>query len=422
MIFMRAQSATPRLPPVFARLAWSNLAAQSAEQIGLAAAPIFAVVALGAGVGDTGLLQAAQTLPFLLLSSPGGVLADRMPRRQLMAGAEALRALSLITIVILAARGSVTVPLLAVLGFVGTTGTVIYSVAAPSLVQSLVPRESLATANGRLELARSSAFVAGPALAGGLVGWFGASSAFAFAACLSIYAASLLARLREPPRPAAPARHFVQDLREGASFLWAHPLLRPILLTAVVFNFAWFVLQAAYVPYAIGVLGLSPAGVGATLSIYGIGMVTGAIFAPHLARTLPFGTLISLGPIAAFAAAAVMVLTILAPSAWLAGAAFFLFGAGPTLWTVGQTTLRQAVTPGNLIGRVSAVIMTATFGTRPIAAAVGGLVGSRYGPTFCIALAAAGFLAQLLIIQGSPVPRLREVPEQGPGTRQAELT
>jgi MFS family permease len=87
-------SAAAHLPAAFNRLAWSNLAAQSAEQIGLAAAPLVAVLALGAGTGATGLLQTGQTLPFLLLSIPAGVLADRMSRRRLMAGAEGLRALS----------------------------------------------------------------------------------------------------------------------------------------------------------------------------------------------------------------------------------------------------------------------------------------------------------------------------------------
>src|SRR5438105_2386486 len=86
------------LPPAFNRLAWSNLAAQSAEQVGLAAAPIVAVLALGAGAGETGLLQAIQTLPFLLLAIPAGLLADRTPRRRLMVIGESLRVLSFISI------------------------------------------------------------------------------------------------------------------------------------------------------------------------------------------------------------------------------------------------------------------------------------------------------------------------------------
>src|SRR5436305_14027557 len=94
--------APAKLPVAFNRLAWSNLAAQSAEQIGLAAAPIVAVLALGAGVGATGLLQTAQTLPFVLFAIPAGLLADRTSRRLVMTGAEALRVLSLVGILVLA--------------------------------------------------------------------------------------------------------------------------------------------------------------------------------------------------------------------------------------------------------------------------------------------------------------------------------
>src|SRR2546430_16039604 len=81
----------PSLPMTFNRLAWSNLAAQSAEQIALAAAPIVAVQMLGVGEGQTGLLQTALTLPFILFAIPSGLLADRFSLRWLMAGSEAIR-------------------------------------------------------------------------------------------------------------------------------------------------------------------------------------------------------------------------------------------------------------------------------------------------------------------------------------------
>ncbi|MGH7384159.1 MAG: MFS transporter, partial [Candidatus Rokuibacteriota bacterium] len=136
----------------FPRLAWSNLAAQSAEQIGLAAAPLFAVLALGAGAGETGFLQTAATLPFLLLAIPAGVLADRMSRRRLMAAAEVLRALALVGTLGAAWLGLLSLPRLALLAFVGACGTVAYSVAAPTLVPALVPPAGLAAANARLEL------------------------------------------------------------------------------------------------------------------------------------------------------------------------------------------------------------------------------------------------------------------------------
>ena len=82
---------TQTLPRSFTALAWSNLAAQSAEQLSLAAVPIVAVMALNAGPGEVGLLATAQTLPFLLLSIPLGLLADRGSRKRLMVLAELVR-------------------------------------------------------------------------------------------------------------------------------------------------------------------------------------------------------------------------------------------------------------------------------------------------------------------------------------------
>ena len=96
-IFTMSADTTPTLPSTFNRLAWSNLSAQSAEQIALATAPIVAVLLLGVGEGQTGLLQTALTLPFIV-AIPAGLLADRFSRRFLMAGAEALRAAALVAI------------------------------------------------------------------------------------------------------------------------------------------------------------------------------------------------------------------------------------------------------------------------------------------------------------------------------------
>ncbi|MDB5407278.1 MAG: transporter [Rhodospirillales bacterium] len=399
------------LPPEFHRLAWSNLAAQSAEQIGLTAAPMVAVLVLGAGVGQTGLLAAAQSLPFLLLSFPAGIIADRMSRRGLMAIAEAVRTFALLALPALMGLGLLSLPLLAAIGFVTTTGTVAFSVAAPALVPSLVPRGALAAANGRLELARSLAFAAGPALAGALVGWAGTAPAFILAAVLSGSAVVLLIGLAEQPRPKLPPRHIFGDLREGAGFAWAHPLLRPVLLTAVVWNCSWFVLQAAFVPYAVQVLGLSASGIGAALASCGIGMVLGALVTARIVRCLSFGTAVVLGPLVSLVAALMMAATILLPNGFLAGASFFLFGAGPIVYVISQVTLRQTVTPAPLLGRVSALFMTANTGARPIGAALGGAIGAASGPSACIIVAAAGFAVQALIILCSPVPQLERLPE-----------
>jgi predicted MFS family arabinose efflux permease len=398
------------LPVGFNRLAWSNLAAQSAEQIGLAAAPIVAVLSLGAGAGATGMLQTAQTLPFVLFAIPAGVLADRTSRRRVMTGAEALRVGSLLAMLALASFGGLTLPSLAILGFIGACGTVAYSVAAPALVPALVPSQALAAANGRLELARTVAFAGGPALAGALVGWTGGAPAFAVAAALSGCAVVLLAGLHEPARAMASPRRAATEIREGAVFVFGHRLLLPVYVTQVVFNTAFFMLHAVYVPYAVHRLGLSAAAVGATLATYGIGMIAGALLAPRLMRALPFGWVIVLGPITGFAAALVMVATIWAPSPVLAGLSFFLIGAGPIVWVISTATLRQTVTPPALLGRVSAINITG-YGARPLGALLGALIGGVYGAEACLVVAAVGFLVQAVVIVASPVRHLDRQPE-----------
>jgi len=398
------------LPPTFNRLAWSNLAAQSAEQVALAAAPIVAVLLLGAGEGQTGLLQTALTLPFVLFAIPAGLLADRLPRRWLMAGAEALRALALLAILAAFALGLLSLPLLGLLGFVAVCGTVVYSVATPSLVPSLVAPASLPAANARIELARTVAFASGPALGGLLVGWIGASPAFGFAAALSIVAAVLLAGIVEPARAALARRQPWQEIKEGAAFVLRHDLLRPVFVTQFIFNTAWFVILAVFVPYAVHHLGLSAGGVGTTLSMYGVGMVVGALGATRVMRRLPFGSVIGLGPVTGFVASAIIALTTVFPTPLLAGLGFFLLGAGPILWVISTTTLRQSVTPPRLLGRVSAINIM-SYGARPLGAGIGALAGGLVGAQACLYLAVAGFAVQMLVILMSQAVGLARQPE-----------
>jgi predicted MFS family arabinose efflux permease len=402
--------ATPRLPATFNRLAWSNLAAQSAEQIALAAAPIVAVLLLGVGEGQTGLLQTALTLPFILFAIPAGLLADRISRRWVMAGSEALRAAALAGILLLIWLGQMTLPLLSLLGFIAVCGTVAYSVAAPALVPSLVSSEQLPAANARIELARTVAFASGPALGGVLVGWVGAAPAFGFAAALSVIAVVLLSGIYEPTRAPAPRRHPLQEIREGAAFVLHHPLLRPVFITQFIFNTASFLLLAVFVPYAVRHLGLSATGVGVTLGMYGVGMVVGALLATRIMQRLAFGTVIGLGPVTGFVAAMVMALTTIVPTPWLAGLSFFLLGVGPILWVISTTTLRQSVTPPSLLGRVSAINIM-SYGARPLGSALGAIVGGLSSAEACLYLAVIIFGAQALVILLSPAVSLARQPD-----------
>lgn len=364
---------------------------------------------LGVAEGETGLLQTALTLPFILFAIPAGLLTDRISRRKLMAGAEALRAAALAGILVLIAMGELTLPLLCLLGFIAVCGTVAYSVAAPALVPSLVTPQLLPAANARIELARTIAFASGPALGGVLVGGVGAAPAFGFAAALSVIAVVLLSGIYEPAREPAPRRHPLQDIKEGASFVLHHALLRPVFITQFIFNTGSFLVLAVFVPYAVRRFGLSATGIGTTLAMYGVGMVVGALAATRVMKRLAFGTVIGLGPVTGFVAAIVMAITTFVSASWLAGLSFFLLGVGPILWVISTTTLRQSVTPPRLLGRVSAINIL-SYGARPLGSALGAIVGGLYGAEACLYLAVAIFATQALIILISPAVSLARQP------------
>jgi predicted MFS family arabinose efflux permease len=386
--------AVDHLPPGFNRLADSNLAAQSAEQIALAAMPMVAVLTLHADASTASWLQVALTLPFVLFAIPIGMLADRWPKRALMADAEAMRALALFVVAGLLAAGRLNLAALGVLGFVAVCGTVVFSVAAPALVPSLVPAAMLARANGRIELARTVAFACGPAIGGALIGWTGAMAAFVLAAALSTMASAMLAGVTAQEPVARRAAHPLRDIAEGARFVFQHPLLRPVFITQFVFTMAFFMVSAIFVPYAAQRLNLTAQAIGLTLGMYGAGMV---------------GHVVATGPVCGLAGGVLLAATLWQPWPALAQAGFFLLGCGPILWVVSTTTLRQTVTPPALLARVSAVNVM-SYGARPVGAAMAAWLAAHAGVGACLVVAVAGFALQLLCIVQSPAVRLVRQP------------
>jgi len=388
---------------------FSNLLAQSAEQIGLATAPLLAVFLFKASASETALLQTAQSLPFLLLAIPVGLVADRFAKRTMLVAAEFIRATCFAIILLLMFSHQLNLSELAMLGFIGAAGTVTYNVTSPGVIPLLADRALLSTANSRLELARSIAFTAGPSIAGLVYSEWGGSVAYVVALTLSLSAVKLVARIpliRVEARP----RALLAELREGFGFVFSNQHLRPILITAVVFNTSWFIVLASFVPFAAQHLSMGSGKVGGAMAVYGVGMIVGALSTPWLARRFRFGALVLIGPISAFIGAALMSITIVIRSPLLVSAAFFFFGAGPVVWAAMTSTLRQSVTPPKLIGRVSSVIMTFTYGSRPLGAFIAAAVAQFFGSSACILTGLVGFSVQLAIISISEIRHLTHVP------------
>ncbi len=400
----------------FTALLGAAAGTHAADQLALATLPLTATLVLGAGPDILGLLVAAQSVAWLLVSLPAGAWIDRLPRRPLLIAALALGLLA--SIVAVAAAAAQEASLLGIAAFVGASGTVVYVLTSVSLLPSLVAPTDLPRANARLELVRAVVSLAAPFAAGLLAQHLSPTWGYALAA---LGAALALACVHALPRVPAPATSvarptFLAAVRTGARFVVDNDLLRGISLCAIFWNFAFFALLAIWAPLALGPLGLDPAHMGLAQSAYGAGLILGALVAPVSSRRLPpFATLI-FGPAVSVLAAALFLAAprLAAPSGLgfgFAAIGFFLVGFGPMLWLICQTTVRQLVTPLALMGRVNATVQTAIYGIRPLGALAGGLIAAHAGLQSALLLVAAAFALSTVAILLSPLARLQAMPQ-----------
>lgn len=382
----------------------------AADQMALATLPLTATLVLGAGPDLLGLLVAAQSASWLLVSLPAGAWIDRLPRRRMLIVALALGLTASMVAVAAAATGYVF--LLGLAAIAGASGTVVYVLTSVSLLPSLVAPGDLPRSNARLELARAVVSLAAPFVAGLLAQHLSPTWGYALAALGAALALVCVLALPEGTAPTTGAERptLASAIRLGTAFVVRNELLRGISLCAIFWNFAFFALLAIWAPLALGPLGLDPAHMGLAQSTYGAGLILGALVAPLSARRLPpFVTLI-FGPAVSVVAA---FLFLAAPSGngfALAAGGYFLVGFGPMLWLICQTTVRQLVTPSPLMGRVNATVQTAIYGVRPLGALAGGLVAAHAGMHAALVLIAVAFALSTLVIVLSPLARLRVLP------------
>lgn len=394
----------------FTALLGAAAGTHAADQMALATLPLTATLVLGAGPDLLGLLVAAQSAAWLLVSLPAGTWIDRMPRRRMLIVALALGLTASIVAVAAAATGYVV--LLGLAAIAGASGTVVYVLTSVSLLPSLVGPGDLPRSNARLELARAVVSLAAPFVAGLLAQHLSPTWGYALAALGAALALVCVLALPEGTAPTTGAERptLASAILVGTAFVIRNELLRGISLCAIFWNFAFFALLAIWAPLALGPLGLEPAHMGLAQSAYGAGLILGALVAPLCARQLPpFVTLI-FGPAVSVVAA---FLFLAAPSGngfALTAAGFFLVGFGPMLWLICQTTVRQLVTPSALMGRVNATVQTAIYGVRPLGALAGGLVAAQAGMHAALLLIAVAFALSTLVIVLSPLARLRVLP------------
>jgi MFS family permease len=389
-----------RLGVPFWRLWSASALSNLADGLVKIALPLVAVTmtdspALVAGVA------LAVTLPWLLFALPAGALADRVDRRVAMltanvARAAAVAALTVAVVLGLESSGAAIWVLYLVALLLGTAETV-YDTCAQSILPQVVPRDRLARANGRLIAAELTAneFV-GPPLGGLLVA---AGIALAFATPAALWAAAVGALLLLRGGFSVPRREpttLRADVAEGLRYLWRHRLLRTLAAMTGLFNLATNATFAVFVLYAVGphsAMHLTEAGYGLLFATIAAGSLVGAILADPIIRRLGRSRSLALGILGGVGTVGIAAVTTSPP---VIAAAFLVGGLGNAVWNVVAVSLRQRITPDRILGRINSSYRLVAWGTRPLGAAAGGLLGQLLGLRVVFGVAAALILAILL--------------------------
>jgi MFS family permease len=385
------------------------------SQVSALAVALTAVLVLHAGPAQMGVLGAATFLPFLFLTLPAGAWIDRRLRRPVMVAADLGRALLIGLVPVAALLGFLQIELLFAVAFGTGCCQVLFDLAYLAHVPSLVPRERLTEANGRLQATASAAEVGGPGLAGLIVQAVGAPFALALDALSFLVSAVTLRLIRIPePEPAIPSgpRDLRREIADGVRFLRSQPLLRACAMEAGQFNLFAQVIAAVLLLHVTRDIGLTPAVIGLAFAVGSVGSLVGSALAPAIATRLGLGrTIIGSMLVACAAPLALPFAAGTALPAVVVGGAFAVQGLGVAISNVHIVSLRQSVTPDEMLGRLNASYRTLVYGAIPIGALLGGLLGELIGLRATLAVGAVGILVAPVWVVRSPLRGLRQLPD-----------
>lgn len=379
---------------------------QFGSQVSLLALPLIAAISLGASPTEMGVLAAVATLPTLALSLFAGLWVDRLARRPLMIGADLGRAAILVVVPLLWWLGALRMEVLYVIVVSAASLALLYDLAYQSYLPALVRREQLAEGNSKLQSSQSAALILGPGLTGALVQVAGATSAVLIDAVSFVCSAMLVRRIRHvEERRTPPLRRSARsEIGEGLRTLFQEPLLRRIVACNAVLNFTGTLFTAVYLLYLVRELGLEAGAVGLVLGVGGAGFLLGALGAARVStrvgmERLVVGALLVGGVgwllVPAAAGSLPLVLAVL-----LLGR--LLTSAGAMAYDISAVTLRQTVTPADVLGRVLASSRFVGAGVAPLGALAGGALGATLGLRQTLALAAGARLIASLAVWLAP--------------------
>ena len=402
--------------PDFLKLWSAETISQVGSQVGGLALPFVAIVTLDVSAFEVALLGVFEFAPFILVSLPAGVWVDRLPRRPILIVGDLGRAALLATIPVAYAFDALTIWQLYVVGFLFGVFTVFFDVAYQSYLPSLVSRDQLVDGNSKLEISRSGAQLAGPALAGVLVQALTAPVAVLIDAISFVASGAFVLRIRtrenapERENSRSPFAGMKGELSEGLRYVLGHRYLRWIAASTATFNFFSNVMFAIFLVYAVRQLDLSAGTIGLVFAIGNVGYLIGAIASNRIAQKLGVGPAIVVGAAAGIASVLVPLAPESGPIPFLI-ASQLIIAFGLPLYNITQVSFRQAITPERLQGRMNSVMRFIVWGVIPLGTLVGGAIASAVDLRTAMWVGAIGMSLAFLPVLLSPVRTLREMPE-----------
>jgi MFS family permease len=458
----------PPSPPPTDRDLWNHAdflrlwAAQAISAFGSritrTALPIIAVATLDQPEAVIGVLAAMQLAPGVILAMLAGGFVDRSRKRRILIAADLIRAALVASLTVAWGLGLLSMIHVVVVGAGVGAASALFQITDVAYLPTLIGRRRLVEGNAKLETTEAVAEITGPASAGVLIAALGAPLAVVIDAASYVWSAVMLGRIRtadrtDPIAPAAgvsasPAARAIassdvssapagsssppappvaeepddagaaqsfrtgEDFRIGLRAIFGHPLVRPIVLTLMVWSIAGGFFMALYTPYCLRELQLSKATFGVIIAMGGVGSLGGAILSRTLARVLGVGrTLIATSALSLLCTLLIPIAGNFTSPAMKIGflAAHQLLGDGfAVAFIILAVTLRQTVLPRTVLGRANAAVHVCTSGVLPITAVLAGGLAAVIGihaavwTGFLIGLAAPIFVWRLRHLQAMP--------------------
>jgi MFS family permease len=348
------------------------------DGVRLAALPLLAA-SITRDPGAVAAVTLAGGLPWLLFSLLSGAVVDRVDRKRVMWMVDSGRALVMFGLATAVVSDATSIPLLVVVAFLLGTGETLFDNAAQSLMPSVATRDRLEEANSRLYAVQiSSQEFVGPPV-GSLLFAAAMAAPFFLDAGSFVAAAALVLGIRtapRTPRPAAERSRLWSEIADGLRWLWRHRLLRTLALMLGVWNLLTTAAGAVFVLFATEDLHMPTAGYGLLFSAGAVGSIVGSVFATRIIRGVGPGRALLTAVVVSGLSYFVVALT---SNAYLVGVMGAIGSMVAIVWNVITVSLRQAIIPDELLGRVNSVYRFLGWGMMPIGAALGGVIASAFG-------------------------------------------